>query len=99
MIKPRRDYILIELIEHNLEDDKTKGGIILPEVVTNNQIRFSVGKIVAKGQGRKLDDGTYVPIDLNLGDRILFTKNSGTPFKDGQLEGILLQEHNVIATL
>jgi len=83
-IRPLGDRILLKRIE---EEDKSKGGIIIPDTAKEKP---QEGKVVAVGNGRMLDDGKLVPLEVNKGDRVLFGKYSGT---EVNLEG---EEHRIV---
>ena len=77
--KPLHDRVLIEVLE-NIE--KTSGGIIIPD---SAQEKPQEGKVVAVGGGAKTDDGKLIPMDVKVGDKVLFGKWSGTEVKiDGK---------------
>ena len=69
-IKPLHDRLIVKRLE---EEEKTKGGIIIPDTAKEKPIE---GKVIAVGQGRMNKDGKKVPMDVKKGDRILFAKSS-----------------------
>ena len=71
-IRPLRDRILVTRID---EEDKTKGGIIIPDTA---QEKPQEGKVVAVGKGKVMDDGKVQKLDVKKGDRVLFGKYAGT---------------------
>jgi len=88
-IRPLRDRLLVRRID---EEEKTKGGIIIPDSAKEKP---QEGEVVAVGSGRINESGKSVPLDVKVGDRILFSKYSGTEVKlDGE-EYLILQEENV----
>jgi chaperonin GroES len=92
-IRPLHDRVLATRLE---AEEKTKGGIVIPDAAKEKPIE---GKVVAVGSGRRLDDGTVRPLDVKKGDRVLFGKYSGT---DVQLEGedyLILREDDILAVL
>ncbi len=91
--KPLADRILIKRIE---KDETTTGGIIIPDSAKEKP---QEGEVVAIGNGKRLDDGKVVPLDVKKGDRILFGKYSGTEIKlDGE-EHLILREDEVLGIL
>jgi chaperonin GroES len=90
-IRPLQDRIVVKRIEG---ESKTKGGIIIPDTAKEKPIQ---GKVVAVGNGKVLKDGKTRPVDVKVGDTILFGKYSGTEIKlDGE-EHIILREDDVLA--
>ena len=83
-IRPLQDRILVKRIE---EEEKTKGGIIIPDTAKEKP---SEGKVVAVGKGKVLDDGKLHPLETRKGDRVLFNKYSGS---EGNIDG---EEHLII---
>jgi chaperonin GroES len=71
-IRPLHDRLIVKRLE---EEEKTKGGIIIPDTAKEKPIE---GKVIAVGQGRMNKDGKKVPMDVKKGDRILFAKYAGT---------------------
>jgi chaperonin GroES len=92
-IKPLQDRILIKRIE---EEAKTKGGIIIPDAAKEKP---QEGKVVAVGDGKMLENGKRVAVQVKAGDKILFGKYSGTEIKlDGE-EHLILREDDVLAIM
>ena len=92
-IRPLQDRVIVKREE---EETKTKGGIIIPETAKEKPIE---GKVIAVGNGKILDNGTKVALDVKAGDKILFGKYSGTDIKiDGQ-EYLILREDEVLAVI
>ena len=78
-LRPLSDRILVQRVA---EDEKTKGGIIIPDTAKEKPAE---GKIVATGNGRMGEDGKLLPMDVKVGDRVLFSKYGGTDVKnDGE---------------
>ena len=91
--KPLHDRVLVRRVG---EEEKTAGGIIIPDTA---QEKPSEGKIVAVGPGAREKDGSYVPMEVKVGDRILFGKWSGTEATiDGQ-ELLIMQESDVMGII
>ena len=92
-IRPLRDRVLVKRLE---SEEKTKGGIIIPDAAKEKPLE---GKVMAAGSGKLLDDGTIRPLDLKVGDKILFGKYTGTEVKlDGE-EMVILREDDVLAVI
>ena len=92
-VRPLHDRILVRRIE---EKETIKGGIIIPDTAKEKP---QEGEVIAVGNGKLLENGSKVPLDVKAGDRILFGKYSGTDIKiDGQ-EYLILREDEVLAVL
>ena len=92
-VKPLHDRLLVRRIE---EEEKTKGGLIIPDTAKEKPMQ---GKIIAVGKGKVDEDGKLRPLDVHKGDRVLFSKYSGTEI---QLEGdehLIIREDDVLAVL
>ncbi|HNQ64066.1 MAG TPA: co-chaperone GroES [Syntrophorhabdaceae bacterium] len=89
-IKPLQDRILVKRIE---EEEKTKGGIIIPDAAKEKP---QEGKVVAVGDGKVLENGTKSPLTVKVGDKILFGKYSGTEIKVDGEEHLILREDDVL---
>ena len=90
-ITPLGDRILVKRLE---AEEKTKGGIILPETAKEKP---QEGKIEAVGAGKINDDGKVIPLSLKKGDRIIFTSYAGTEVKSSGEEYLLMREDDVLA--
>jgi chaperonin GroES len=94
-LRPLGDRVVVK---PTAREEKTKGGVYLPDTATKE--RPQEGTVVAVGAGRLLDNGTRVPIDVAVGDRVLFAKYSGTEFKrEDDEEWIILSEKDVLAVI
>lgn len=89
-IKPLQDRILVKRIE---EEEKTKGGIIIPDAAKEKP---QEGKVVAAGEGKMLDSGVKAPLTVKVGDKILFGKYSGTEVKVNGEEHLIMREDDVL---
>ena len=92
-LRPLGDRILVKRIK---EEEKTKGGIIIPDTAKEKP---QEGKVVAVGKGKVADDGKLVPPEVRAGDKILFGKYSGSEIK---LEGddlIVLREDDILGII
>ena len=93
-IRPLQDRVIVKRIEE--EAEKTKGGIIIPDTAKEKPQQ---GKIIAAGKGKLNDDGKLTPLDVKVGDRILFGKYSGSEIKlDGE-EHLIMREEDILAVL
>jgi chaperonin GroES len=92
-IKPLHDRVLIKRVE---EQETLKGGIIIPDTAKE---KSQEGEVVASGTGKRLEDGTVVPLEVKAGDRILFGKYSGTEVQVEQQDYIILREDEILGIL
>ncbi|MBK8214084.1 MAG: co-chaperone GroES [Myxococcales bacterium] len=92
-IRPLQDRILLKRVK---EEEKTKGGIIIPDSAKEKPIE---GEVVAVGNGKVLDDGTVRPLDVKVGDRVLFGKYSGTEVKIDGEERLIVREDDIFVVL
>jgi len=91
--RPLHDRVVVRRIEEN---DRTKGGIIIPDTAKEKPME---GKVIAVGNGKVQEDGTVRKLDVKAGDRILFGKYSGTEVKlDGE-EHLILREDDVLGVI
>ena len=91
--RPLGDRVLVKRVE---EESKTKGGIIIPDTAKEKPIE---GRVVAVGNGKILKNGKPRPLDVKVGDRVLFGKYSGNEVKlDGE-DHVLIREDDVLAVL
>jgi len=92
-IRPLNDRILVKRLE---EEEKTKGGIIIPDSAKEKPAE---GEVVAVGPGRRNEKGDVVPMQLKKGDRVLFSKYGGTDVKlDGQ-DYLIMREDDVLGVI
>ncbi len=92
-VRPLHDRILVRRM---LEDDKTTGGIIIPDSAKEKPQR---GEVVATGNGRMTEDGKTLALEVRVGDKILFGKYSGTELKLGSDEFLMMREEDVLGVL
>ena len=92
-IRPLYDRLVVKRVEG---EEKSKGGIIIPDTAKEKPIE---GKVVAVGSGKILDDGKIRPLDVKAGDRILFSKYSGTEVKIEGEEHLILREEEVLGVI
>jgi chaperonin GroES len=89
-VRPLHDRILVKRMA---EEDKTAGGLIIPDTAKEKPQR---GEVVATGKGRILEDGKVLPLEVRVGDKVLFSKYMGTELKlDGQ-EFLMIKEEDVL---
>jgi chaperonin GroES len=92
-VRPLHDRLIVKRSE---EEEKTKGGIIIPDTAKEKPIE---GKVIAVGKGKIKKDGTKIPMEVKKGDRILFAKYAGTEVKIDGEEHLIMKEDDVIATI
>jgi len=92
-VRPLHDRILVERID---EEEKTPGGIIIPDTAKEKP---SQGKVVAVGNGKKTEDGKVIPLDVKVGDKILFGKYAGTEIKIEGKEYLIMREDEIFAVI
>ncbi len=91
--KPLQDRVLVKRLE---EGEVKKGGIIIPDTAKEKP---SQGEVIAVGPGRKDDEGKVIPMELKVGNKILFGKYSGTEVKLDDEEFIIMKEDEVLGVL
>ena len=84
-----------EQVTQNLEeeDEKTVGGIYIPATAKERPLE---GKVVAVGPGKMTDDGKRVPLEVELGDVVVYSKYGGTEYKEGETEYLVLRDDDVL---
>ncbi len=92
-IRPLQDRVIVKRVK---EEEKTKGGIIIPDSAKEKPIE---GEVLAVGNGKVLKNGSLQPLDVKVGDRVLFGKYSGTEVKIDGEEHMLLREDDILAVL
>ena len=92
-IRPLHDRVIIKRLE---EERTTQGGIIIPDTATEKPIK---GKVIAVGKGKILENGEVRPLDVKVGDNILFGKYSGTEVKVNGDELLVMREEDVMAVI
>jgi len=91
-VRPLHDRVIVRRIE---EQEKTKGGIIIPDTAKEKP---QEGEVVAVGPGKQ-NDGTVVPMDVRKGDRVLFGKYAGTEIKLDGIEHLILREEDILGVI
>jgi chaperonin GroES len=89
-IRPLQDRVLVKRLE---EEEKTKGGIIIPDTAKEKP---QMGKVISAGKGKKTEDGKVIPLDVKAGDKILFSKYSGTEVKVEGDELLIMREDDIL---
>jgi chaperonin GroES len=93
LLRPLGDRIVIELVE---SEEKTASGIVLPDSAKEKP---QEGRVVAVGTGRVLESGERVALEVSVGDRIIFSKYSGTEVKFEGTEYLILRENDILAVV
>ena len=92
-IRPLQDRVIVRRLE---EEEKTKGGIIIPDTAKEKP---QEGKVIAVGKGKVTEDGKVIPLDVKVGDKILFGKYSGTEIKIGGEEHLIMREEDILGVI
>jgi chaperonin GroES len=92
-LRPLQDRILVKRVE---EETKTAGGLFIPETAKEKPQR---GEIVAAGNGKKTEDGKVLPLDVKVGDTVLFGKYSGTEVKVDNEDYLMMREDDLLAVV
>jgi len=93
VIRPLGDRVVVKPLP---SEEKTKGGIVLPDTVKEKP---QEGEVIAIGSGKLLETGQRVPIDLKPGDRILFSKYAGNEVKIDDVEYLIMREADVLGVI
>jgi chaperonin GroES len=92
-VRPLHDRLIVRRLE---EEEKTKGGIIIPDTAKEKPIE---GKVIAVGTGRMKKDGAKLPLEVKKGDRVLFAKYAGTEVKIDGEEHLIMKEEDILAVI
>jgi chaperonin GroES len=92
-LKPLGDRVVVKPLGR---EEMTKSGIVLPDTAKEKPQR---GTIVAAGEGRRDDDGDRIPLDVEVGDQVLFAKYAGTEFKLEDDDLLIISEKDILAVL
>jgi len=92
-IRPLQDRVIVKRIE---EEEKTKGGIIIPDTAKEKP---QEGKVIAVGKGKLSDEGKLMPLDVKVGDKILFGKYSGSEVKLNGEEHLIMREDDILGVV
>ncbi len=89
-IRPLNDRILVKRLE---EEEKTKGGIIIPDSAKEKPME---GEVIAVGKGKKTEDGKVLKLDVKAKDRVLFSKYAGTEVTIDGVEHLIMKEDEIL---
>ncbi len=92
-VRPLHDRVLVKRF---IEEEKSKGGIIIPDTAKEKPIQ---GEIIAVGTGRVTDDGKVRPLEVKKGDKVLFGKYSGTEIKIEGEEFLMMREEDILGII
>lgn len=92
-IRPLQDRILVKRVE---SEERTSGGIIIPD---NAKEKPMEGEVVAVGNGKKLEDGSLAKPDVKVGDKVLFSKYSGSEVKIDGIEHLVMREDDLLGVV
>ena len=92
-LKPLGDRVFVKV---SPGEEKTAGGILLPDTAKEKP---QIGEVVAVGPGKRNDDGSRSPIEVKVGDKVLYSKYAGTDVKFGGEEYVLLSEKDILASV
>lgn len=92
-LKPLGDRVVLKPVE---KEEMTKSGIVIPDTVKE---KSQEGIVEAVGTGRVLDNGTKVPMELEVGDKVLYARYSGSEFKVDEIEYLIIPERDVLAVV
>ncbi len=92
-IRPLQDRLIVKRIE---EETRTAGGLIIPDTAKEKP---QMGEVVAAGNGKKTDDGKVLPLDVKVGDKVLFGKYAGTEIKVEGKEFLMMREDDILGVV
>lgn len=92
-VRPLHDRVIVKRLE---EERRTSGGIVIPDSATEKPIR---GKVIAVGNGKIMEGGQVRPLDVKIGDTVLFGKYSGTEVKVDGEELLVMREEDIMAII
>ena len=92
-LKPLGDRIVVKVVNH---EEKTRGGIVLPDT---DKEKPTEGEVIAVGTGKVLENGQKLPLEVKVGDRIIFSKYAGTEVKLDGDEYVIFSERDVLAII
>ena len=92
-LRPLHDRVVVKRVE---EERTSPGGIVIPDSAAEKPIR---GEVIAVGDGKKLDGGDVRPVDVRVGDTVLFGKFAGTEVKLGDEELLVMREDDIMAVI
>ncbi|HEY6872015.1 MAG TPA: co-chaperone GroES [Geobacteraceae bacterium] len=92
-LRPMQDRIIVKRLE---EETMTAGGIFIPETAKEKPQK---GEVVAVGNGKKTDDGKVIPLDVKVGEKVLFGKYAGTEIKVEGEEYLIMREDDILGVM
>ncbi len=92
-IRPLHDRVILKRME---EETTSSGGIVIPDSAAEKPIR---GEIIATGNGKRLENGEIIPLDVKVGDTVLFGKYSGTEVKVDDTELLVMREEDIMGVI
>ena len=92
-LRPQQDRIIVKRVE---EEGKTAGGIFIPETAKEKPQQ---GEVVAVGKGKLTEDGKVIPMDVKVGDKVLFGKYSGSEVKLDGVDYLIMREDDILGVL
>ena len=92
-VRPLHDQVIVQRLE---EEERTKGGIIIPDTAKEKPIE---GKVIAVGTGRNKKNGTKIPLEVKKGNRVLYAKYAGTEVKMDGEEYLIMKEDDILAII
>ncbi|MGH7829307.1 MAG: co-chaperone GroES [Candidatus Binatia bacterium] len=92
-IRPLQDRVIVKRLE---EEEKTKGGIIIPDTAKEKP---QEGRVVAVGKGKANEDGKIIPLDVKVNDRVLIGKYSGTEINIDGEEHLIIREEDILGII
>jgi chaperonin GroES len=92
-IRPLHDRILVKRLD---EEEKTAGGLYIPDTAKEKPIQ---GKVIAVGAGKRDKEGKAIPVEVKAGDKVLFSKYSGTEVKIEGEEHLIMREDDILAVI
>ena len=92
-LRPLHDRVIVERLE---EEEKTGGGIIIPDTAKEKPQQ---GRVIAVGKGKVLENGQVIPLTVKAGDRVLFGKYAGTEIKIDGDEHLIMREDDILAII
>jgi chaperonin GroES len=92
-LRPLQDRIIVKRVD---EETKTAGGIFIPDTAKEKPQQ---GEVVAVGKGKKTEDGKIIPMDVNVGDKVLFGKYAGTEVKLEGQDFLIMREDDILGVV
>ncbi len=92
-IRPLHDRVILKRME---EETTSPGGIVIPDTATEKPMR---GEIIAAGNGKRMESGELIPLDVKVGDQVLFGKYSGTEVKVNGEELLVMREEDIMGVI